>query len=361
MSGNYCGSLFVIKNSIITAVFAIGTLSFFPTASHAYEIIPQGKCAFTVASRQTFPEVQSYIDNSLHSSHRSYLRVVLTKNGWYAITVGDVAKEDFEDIKRRLVSRGEVPSDSYCSNGSSYIRVVSSSEYKSGAPTPRNQSQQVSVSNTRYIYVPGSRTILHENPNNSSSTVSILRHGAPVTFLESNGSWTKVNSNGSVGWISSTFLVKSKSELNPPSNSNDYTAEAMALGAAAGAALIACSLGGIVGVDCFGSKKASSSKITIKNSCSRDDVRIAVRYLDTDDRWRTRGWWTFEYGERANLVSNDDTLWTNNAIVYYYAETLDGDIVWKGDQLVEFGDDDLYMAEHRTTSDTININLSCDN
>lgn len=91
--------------------------------------VPDGKCAFTVASRQSMAEVRSYIASDLHSSHRPYLRVARTTNGWYAISVGDVPRQEFESIKSRLLSRGEVPRDSFCSNGNSYTGIIPRGDY----------------------------------------------------------------------------------------------------------------------------------------------------------------------------------------------------------------------------------------
>lgn len=337
-----------------------------PNTAFAQNIVPTGKCSFTVASRRTLPEVRSYISNKLHSSHRRYLRVVRTDNGWYAITVGDVSRSEFDTIKRKLVSRGEVPSDSFCLNGEKYAKVVRESEYRSAARTePR--TQQVSASGRSYIKVPGSKALMRKGPGKNFSSYGTVKHGQPVQILEVSGSWRKIRlldwPHESVAWIHEGFIVSSQEELKPRRSTDpdgDMAAAAVVAGAALGVGLIACSLGGVVGANCFGNKKASSSKITFRNSCSRDDVKIYVKYLDTDDRWRTRGPWTFEYGERANLASNGDTLWTKNAIIYYYAETLDGDVTWEGSQRVEYGDDDLYMREYKTSSDTINVDLVCE-
>ena len=283
----------MLENFLKKTTFSIATSSLIfssflgsviPNIALAQNVVPSGHCSFTVASRSSLSEVRSYIENRLHGSHRPHLRVVRSDNGWFAITVGDVPRNEFSSIKNRLVSRGEVPSDSFCMNGDSYARVVSASEYSRSSSPPRSSDPD-----------------------------------------------------------------------------GDMAAAAIVTGAALGVGLIACSLGGIIGADCFGGGEAGPSKITFRNSCVRDDVRIYVKYLTTDDRWRTRGPWVFEYGERANLVSNGDTLWTNNSIVYYYAETLDGDVSWEGNQRVEYGDDDLNMREYRTSSDSISINLTCDN
>lgn len=158
-----------------------------------------------------------------------------------------------------------------------------------------------------------------------------------------------------------TATNRSSSSSSKPSHSgvfsNDEALDNTLIGAAVVVGLAAC----LFGACSSGNKEASPSKIYFKNSCRRDDVKVTVRYLDTEDRWRTRGPWTFDYGERASLASNGNTLWTKNAIIYYYAETLDGDVTWGGNQRVEYGDDDLYMKKHQTTSDSINVNLVCGN
>lgn len=127
--------------------------------------------------------------------------------------------------------------------------------------TPSVGSSQANTSSTRFIRVPGSKTLMREAPGNSAPSIQTLRHGVPVTLIEQRGSWAKVREHhfGEVGWVNSGFIVASKTELNPPKKSNPYAAHAIVAGAAAGSALIACSLGGVVGVDCFGSEKASYS------------------------------------------------------------------------------------------------------
>lgn len=139
--------------------------------------------------------------------------------------------------------------------------------------------------------------------------------------------------------------------------SDDEALDNTLIGAAVVVGLAAC----LLGACSSNNKDASPSKITFRNSCPRDDVKLYVHYRNTDDRWITRGPWVFEYGDRANLSSNGNTLWTKNSIIYYRAETLDGSNVWGGNQLIEYGDDDIYMREYKSTSDTISVNLTCDN
>jgi hypothetical protein len=108
-------------------IFLIAT--FFAIFAHA-NIIAEGKCAFTVASRSSLHDVGNYIEHEMHGAHKPFVRVVQTKNGWYAITVGDVPIDEFEHIKQRLLSMGVVPPDSYCSQGDAYVRVVLPNEFQ---------------------------------------------------------------------------------------------------------------------------------------------------------------------------------------------------------------------------------------
>lgn len=116
------------KIRTVSKIVVLLLLSVFSHSAMA-GVIPEGKCAFTVASRKTLPEIQKYISYNLHYSHLPYVRVALTRNGWYAISVGDVPIGDFDQIKRRLLRAKEVPEDSFCSNGSAYVKIIDKESY----------------------------------------------------------------------------------------------------------------------------------------------------------------------------------------------------------------------------------------
>jgi uncharacterized membrane protein len=70
--------------------------------------------------------------------------------------------------------------------------------------------------------------------------------------------------------------------------------------------------------------QAVSFEVGFRNSCHHT-VRVAVSVYRADE-WHTVGWYTFAPGERAKL----NGAHSDNEVFYYYAETLDGTIVWKG-------------------------------
>ena len=117
MSGMWFGNLAVIALILSLA-----------TAAHAEVAIPKGKCAFIVASRSSIDEVNSFLAGVDDSLHRN-LQVVESSNGWYAISVGVIPEDEFDDIKARRVAAGIVPADSLCSKGTKYTRVLDEDEY----------------------------------------------------------------------------------------------------------------------------------------------------------------------------------------------------------------------------------------
>lgn len=140
-----------------------------------------------------------------------------------------------------------------------------------------------------------------------------------------------------------------------PSSDDDNVGRNTLLVWGGAALLLACALG----ADCFGSGESNtSSPLHFANNCY-EDVKVAVHYLDTEDKWRTRGWFNIDAGESTDLYYVNETLRTKNSIVYFYAQSLDGSDVWGGDTLIEFGDEDLSMRQYQTSTGNINIGLNC--
>lgn len=149
-------------------------------------VVPSGKCAFTIASRQTLTEVRSYITTKLHPSHKPYLRVAKTRNGWFAISVGDVPRAEFSAIKSRLVRKGEVPRDSFCSSGKKYTRIIPRHEYlaKGQAPTRRTSPPRRRVNCKQYNREISACYALTLGPKACTQYVSEKRIPGANTFAE---------------------------------------------------------------------------------------------------------------------------------------------------------------------------------
>ncbi|MBK1637168.1 hypothetical protein [Rhodovulum adriaticum] len=115
------------------AVFSISLVAALAAQQAPAQIVPEGKCAVTVASRPTLDDVRIYVQFDLPEVLRPSLDVVQTNNGWYAITVGTLPVGSFEQHKPQLVARGLLPEDAYCSAGQGYVAVVPPSDYSPGS------------------------------------------------------------------------------------------------------------------------------------------------------------------------------------------------------------------------------------
>ena len=80
----------------------------------------------------------------------------------------------------------------------------------------------------------------------------------------------------------------------------------------------------------------------IENACSAK-IRLLVRLLRPSGEWVTHGWYNFDPGEEAQLVSSGRYLHSKNATWAYYAEEVGGTREWSGDLETTF-DGASYMA-----------------
>ncbi len=161
-------------------------LLFVESVSALAGVVPEGKCAFTVASRQTLPEVRTFVNEVMHPSHLPYVRVALSQNGWYAISVGDVPINDFSAIKNRLVRLGEVPSDSFCSSGSKYVSIIARDRYLSSSAnsSQRTATRQRDVDCGNYDREIAACYALTLGPKVCSQYISAERIPGADTFAE---------------------------------------------------------------------------------------------------------------------------------------------------------------------------------
>ena len=97
------------------------------------------------------------------------------------------------------------------------------------------------------------------------------------------------------------------------------------------------------------------------NEC-HNEVKIAVRYKDAKQGWRTRGWWTFDGDESAYLTSNGDRLKLDSSIVYFYGEGTKTFNFWLGDDDKPFRNDYLPMKKtklSRRDNNSYKLGISC--
>lgn len=91
--------------------------------------------------------------------------------------------------------------------------------------------------------------------------------------------------------------------------------------------LIAIGFLSLVGSGC---SYAAVEEFIFSNKCNHP-VRLAVNYLDTDNKWKTVGWWNIAAGvEKTYLSHNNVRIQSDSNTWLYYAETTDGsNIVWQ--------------------------------
>lgn len=71
--------------------------------------------------------------------------------------------------------------------------------------------------------------------------------------------------------------------------------------------------------------KRSFDKLLLQNKCTHD-VSVALYYMDLDDAWIARGWWTVKPGD---TVTTD--AMTRNSYVYFFAENQTAGRKWDGE------------------------------
>ena len=99
----------------------------------AAQQFPAGQCAVVVASRPTLVEAQNYRAN--HPDYR-ISEIYLSKNGWYALIVDRINRDDANSILNRRKSAGLIPDDSYCSSGRLFVQRVWSQANRLPSPPP---------------------------------------------------------------------------------------------------------------------------------------------------------------------------------------------------------------------------------
>lgn len=99
----------------------------------------------------------------------------------------------------------------------------------------------------------------------------------------------------------------------------------------------------------------------ITNKCHHP-VRVAIHYRGLDNNWISEGWWDVS-GSTSSYLAGDDSkrkLMTSAERWYFYAEsTNETNLIWKGDQIKQFGSVELPMRELRDSEGDSEWTLSC--
>lgn len=103
----------------------------------------------------------------------------------------------------------------------------------------------------------------------------------------------------------------------------------------------------------------SGNSIRVMNECHKS-IRIAIRYKKITDDWVSSGWWEISQSKGIILYSNDKPLQTKNSVLYYFAESYDKEIVWKGSGNSKYLDGKkLEMRRVHDNRGDIDITLAC--
>lgn len=91
------------------------------TRAQTVNPVPLGHCAIIVASRDTLPDVRLFIEEELGGVGAT---VYLAANGWFAISIGNIASERAPAYLSQQKARGAIPPDSFCSSGRKLVETV---------------------------------------------------------------------------------------------------------------------------------------------------------------------------------------------------------------------------------------------
>ncbi|MBV7333778.1 DUF1036 domain-containing protein [Chloroflexi bacterium TSY] len=112
------------------------------------------------------------------------------------------------------------------------------------------------------------------------------------------------------------------------------------------------------------SSSSTDYKVYIQNNCSHP-IRVALRYEQLSEGWRTGGWWNIDANDGTYLSLNGERVRSNNHIFYYYAELPDvASYRWSGDEKVEFNGTTLSMIEKALSlndDDDFVLSINCSN
>jgi len=107
-----------------------------------------GRQLVIIASRKTEAEVIEYVNNFYQESNLTKndvnLNAFLSDNGWFGISIGDVAAEQCANTVASLKSQGIVPNDSFCNVTKNYIAAFSVENNRFQALAGRNYFAQAS-------------------------------------------------------------------------------------------------------------------------------------------------------------------------------------------------------------------------
>ncbi len=111
------GNWLRVRSSEGSIGWAYGDFLINPTIRSG-RFFPTDVCALVIASRQSTAEVAEIV---AAIPDRRNVRVFLSSNNWYAITVGILRPGEADAVIDRWKAEQRIPNDSYCSDGTRYL------------------------------------------------------------------------------------------------------------------------------------------------------------------------------------------------------------------------------------------------
>lgn len=117
----------LIKGPLLASPFMLATAI---SPAWGQDYFGSGNCAIVAAARPTTAEAKQWI---YENNFQEVAQVFLSSNNWYAITIKVVSKSSSRGIIDKAIRVGIIPSDSYCSSGSNFIKKI---EWNAPASSP---------------------------------------------------------------------------------------------------------------------------------------------------------------------------------------------------------------------------------
>ena len=134
------------------------------------------------------------------------MRVFLSDNGYYGITVAIVQRSEADWHLAQMKSRNQIPSDSYCSGGKRYVQEVNWQSGSNPQPTTPSGPSTLYVDNNN-----DGGLNLRSGPGTNYRIVYEMGAGLKVTVLTTQGSWSQLRlPDNRTGWAATRYLTYSK-------------------------------------------------------------------------------------------------------------------------------------------------------
>jgi len=98
-------------------------LSIVPSYTFAQDfVLPSNQRYIAIASRPTIEEARAFAET--YRAQFKDTSIFLSKNGWYAISMGKFNYPNDKELLQRLIQDNVVPSDSYFVSGKNFVRII---------------------------------------------------------------------------------------------------------------------------------------------------------------------------------------------------------------------------------------------